>query len=88
MAMELRALDLIEFDLHVSLEEYNQTKSIFNQKIKNEKQACEKETAADSQNGEINRSYLRRKRVYNSFADLTVSKEISKIQKEKNSTPQ
>ena len=30
MAMELRALDLIEFDLHVSLEEYNQTKSIFN----------------------------------------------------------
>lgn len=88
MAMELRALDLIEFDLHVSLEEYNQTKSIFNQKIKNEKQAYEKETAADSQNGEINRSYLRRKRVYNSFNDLTVSKEISKIQKEKNSTPQ
>ena len=30
MAMELRALDLIEFDLHVSLEEYNQTKCIFN----------------------------------------------------------
>jgi hypothetical protein len=30
MAMELRVLDLIDFNLHVSLTEYNQTKSIFN----------------------------------------------------------
>lgn len=48
MAMELRVLDLIDFNLHVSLTEYNQTKSIFNSKIKSEKQAHEKETATDS----------------------------------------
>lgn len=48
MAMELRTLDLINFDLYVSIYEYNQTRSIFNLKIKNEKQVHEKETAADS----------------------------------------
>lgn len=79
MAMELRTLDLINFDLYVSINEYNQTRSIFNLKIKNEKQAHEKETAADSQNGEINSKYLRKQRVYNSFNDLTNSKEITKI---------
>jgi hypothetical protein len=37
MMMELRVLDLIDFNLYVSISEYNQTQSIFNSKIKLEK---------------------------------------------------
>ena len=48
MEMELRVLDLIDFNLFVSVTEYNQIKAIFNSKIKSDKQIHERETAADS----------------------------------------
>lgn len=88
MEMELRLLELIDYQLFVPIQEFNETQSIFNSKIKSERQACERETVADSQSGEINQQYLRNQRIYKSFNDLTVSKEVSKIQKKQNSTPQ
>lgn len=79
MEMELSLLDLIDFDLFVSVQEFNKTQNIFNEKIKIQKEADERETVADSQSGEVNQKYLRNQRLYRSFNDLTKGKEVSKI---------
>ena len=79
MEMELRLLDLIDFDLYVSIQEFNKTQNIFNEKIKIQKENHERDTATDSLNGEIIPKYLRNQRAFKSFGDLTVSKEVSKI---------
>ena len=80
MEMELKMLDLLSFDLFVSINEYNSTVHIFNQKIKHQRQACERETIDDSQvgNAEISKR-IRISRNYKSFNDLTHSKEVVKI---------
>jgi hypothetical protein len=79
MEMELRLLDLIDFDLYVSIQEFNKTQNIFNQKIKIQNETHERDTATDSQSGEIIPKTFKNQRVYKSFSDLTVSKEVSKI---------
>jgi hypothetical protein len=89
MAMELRVLDLIDFNLYVSIQEYNQTQSIFNAKIKAEKQRSERTTVADSEatGSNMDNNLLRNKRVYKSQNDLTTTKEVSKIKEKQTSTP-
>lgn len=66
MVMEASLLDLINYDLYVSINEYNRTQNVFNQKIRSAKRASERETAVDSSYDGVPPHYLRNRRWFRS----------------------
>ena len=79
MSMEQQMLSILQYQLYVSLQEYNEAQHKFNVKMTNDKvNLIDKITQADSNNNE---DYYDSpiKKNSRSMVDLTNNKEVSKI---------
>ena len=79
MSMESQMLSILQYEIYVSLQEYNEAQHKFNVKITKDKvNQIDKITQADSNNEELISSQ-NIKRTFKSMQDLTINKEVSRI---------